>query len=457
VKTIWKTLNSTRFVIVLLILLAVASIAGIALGERFPTGFPDAEARYRSEFGDRGFALLTTLGAFAPYKSFWFQGLLGMLAASLIACSVTRLRVTVRSALAISFRRTPDEIEHLQPHARIALAGNASIAPAAGSAPTVLEDALRRRGFRVRSETHGERVAFAASRGGAAHFGPYLTHLGLILLIFGGMISGYAGREETVWLAPGESWPGMGRGFTATLVDFKVPRTESGQPMQYYSTIEVNDPERGTYQKEVSVNHPLRHRGVSLYQSSFRALPGHVSSATFALGDASEPIVVAANKPLTLPDGRTIAIDDFVSDFRIGENGVESASDEMRNPAVKVALLDGESIVETQWLFIKHPGFRHGDSRLGDLRAVSVEPLYATGLSARTSPGGALIWAGMCIASFGLILSFYLTHRRVWAVVDPGAIYLAGTAGSRGDVFQRELADLKRAVAAALLERKVAA
>lgn len=129
----------------------------------------------------------------------------------------------------------------------------------------------------------------------------------------------------------------------------------------------------------------------------------------------------------------------------------------MRNPAVSVALREGDTIVEKQWLFINHPGFRHGDSRLGDLRAVSVEPLYATGLSARTSPGGALIWAGMAIASLGLILSFYLTHRRVWAVVDPSAIYLAGTAGSRSEVFQRELADLKRAVAAALLERKVAA
>ncbi len=456
-RTIWKTLNSTRFVIVLLMLLAVASIAGIALGERFPTGFPGAEERYRSEFGDDGFMLLGALGAFAPYKSLWFQGLLGTLAASLIACSVTRLRVTVRSALAITFRRTPDEIEHLEPHARISLAGNASIAPVAANVPTVLEDALRRRGFRVRSETHGERVAFAASRGGAAHFGPYLTHLGLILLIVGGMISGMSGKEETVWLAPGESWPGMGRGFSATLADFKVPRNETGQPTQYFSTIEVSDPERGTFQKEVSVNHPLRHRGVSLYQSSFRALPGRIASATLALGDASEPIVVTADALLTLPDGRTIAIDNFVSDFRIGENGVESASDEMRNPAVSVALRDGDTIVETQWLFIKHPGFRHGDSRLGDLRAVAVEPLYATGLSARTSPGSSLIWAGMAIASLGLVLSFYLTHRRVWAVVDPGAIYLAGTAGSRRDAFQRELAELKRAVAAALVERKVAA
>lgn len=106
---------------------------------------------------------------------------------------------------------------------------------------------------------------------------------------------------------------------------------------------------------------------------------------------ATEPIVVTADEAFTLPDGRTIAIDGFVSDFRIGHNGVESASDEMRNPAVSVALREGDTIVEKQWLFINHPGFRHGDSRLGDLRAVSVEPLYETGLDLTRAVAAALL------------------------------------------------------------------
>ena len=93
-------------------------------------------------------------------------------------------------------------------------------------------------------------------------------------------------RDRQVWLAPGESWAGMDRGFTIRLVDFAIPRNERGDILQYRATIELEDPVRGDRSQVVSVNHPLRHAGVSFYQSSYRALDDQVGrDAVISVGN----------------------------------------------------------------------------------------------------------------------------------------------------------------------------
>ena len=441
-KTLWRLLNSTRFVIVLVILLAIASIAGIVLGELLPVDGYGAEAHYRARFGDRNFTLLAGLGAFSPFRSFWFHGLLALLAASLIACSVNRLRTTVRAALGVTFRRSPSELLSLKQHARVAL-GAGTPAPD----PAAVRHALRRHGYAVRVEERGEQIALAASRGGLNRFGPYLTHIGLLALIGGGMVSGILGRSEQVWLAPGETWSGMDRGFSVRLTDFAIPRNDRGEILQYRATIEVSDPKRGDRTQVISVNHPLRHAGVSFYQSSYQVLPDQVGRVELRVGNAPAPITVPFREPYTLPDGRRIVVEEFVADFRLSEGRVVSASRELKNPAVKIALdPSGDPPGEfadalapsSIWLFQRHPDFRHAGMPLSDLVLTGVEPAYATGLMVRTSPGAGLIWAGFVIATLGLLLSFYVTHRRLWVVIDGEAITMAGiTSGNRAD-FKRE-------------------
>jgi cytochrome c biogenesis protein len=449
-NALWKTLNSTRFVIILLILLAVASIGGIILGERFPVGFYGAEEHYRNQLGDGTFKLFLTLGVFHPFRSFWFHSLLFLLSASLVACSVSRLRVTVKAARGLNFRRSPGELMSLRHHARLALADGAEV-----DADTVGK-ALRRRGFSVRRAPDGENTALAASRGGLSRTGPYLTHLGLLLLIFGGIASGLLGRSETAWLEPGESWSGFGRDFSIQLTDFTVPKSERGEVMQYYSELEVDDPEKGYFTQTISVNHPLRHRGVSFYQSSYRTLPRRLRSATLAVGEMRTPVTLPFGEPTELADGRTVAVEDFFADFRMTAGGPTSASSELRNPAARLTLYEGEAAVESQWLFLHHPDFHHGNSSLGDVNLAGVEPLYATGLQVRTSPGNPLIWAGFVVATLGLVFSFYMTQRKIWVVLEPDAVYLAGLSSGNRDAFTREFAAIKKTVAG-VIPRSLAA
>lgn len=449
-KALWKTLNSTRFVIILLILLAVASIGGIVLGEKFPVGFYGAEEHYRAKYGDRTFETLAALGVFQPFRSFWFHTLLALLSASLVACSVSRLRVTVKTALGLHFRRSPGELMSLKQHARLALADGASVDA------EKIGRALRRRGFAVRRAPGAEGAALAASRGGLSRTGPYLTHVGLLLLICGGIASGILGRSEWVWLEPGATWSGMGKDFTIKLARFEVPQSTRGEIMQFNSTVEVSSAERGDFTQTISVNHPLRLGGVSFYQSSYKTLPGRLASADLRIG-AGKVVTVPFTTRTTLPDGRTIAVDQFVADFRMTADGIVSASDELNNPAARVVLYDGEEAAAAQWLFRDHPEFGHAESRLGDVTLAGVTPLYTTGLQARTSPGSPLIWAGFVIATLGLIFSFYLTHRKVWVVIEPGAVYVAGLSSGNRDAFRREFATIEKSIAAVIEQQRKAA
>lgn len=453
---LWRSLNSTRFVIFLLIALALASILGVLLTEKFPTSFYGAEQHYRAEYGDRMFESMVSLGIFNPFRSFWFHSLLLTLSASLIACSITRLRVTVRAALGTTFRRSADDVMALKLHARIPLGERTARTDENASVLGQVKRALQHRRYAVHVEPQDHRTAIAASRGSISHAGPYLTHVGLLLLLVGGVVSGLGGRSETVWLEPGEQWNGMDRGFSARLVNFEVPRNDRGEVLQYISEIEVIDNERGGYTQKVTVNHPLRHRGVSLYQSSFRAVPGRLAAARFSVGDADGAIDVPFGEAFTLPDGRSITLTDFVSDFRIVDGQVASASDKMRNPAVRVVLNEAGHQHGAQWLFLNHPDFNHSNSALADLRILDVVPLYATGLNARTSPGDSLIWAGFVFASIGLLLSFYLTHQRFWVVVEPQAVFLGGIPG-RGEAIRREFNAVRQAITSALAERKATA
>ena len=449
-RALWKTLNSTRFVIILLILLAVASIGGIVLGEKFPVGFYGAEEHYRAKYGDRSFETLAALGVFQPFRSFWFHTLLALLSASLVACSVSRLRVTVKTALGLHFRQSPAELMSLKQHARLALADGAS------ANAEKIGRALRRRGFAVRRAPGTDGTALAASRGGLSRTGPYLTHVGLLLLIFGGMASGILGRSEWVWLEPGETWSGMGKDFSIKLARFEVPENARGEIMQFNSTVEVTTPDRGSFTQTIAVNHPLRLDGVSFYQSSYKALPGRAASVDLKVGAGGVESVPFAT-PTTLADGRTIAVDQFVADFRMTADGIVSGSDELRNPAVRVVLNAGGEAAGARWLFLHHPEFGHAESSLGDLALAGVTPVYSTGLQARTSPGSPLIWAGFVIATLGLVFSFYLTHRKVWVVMEPDAVYVAGLSSGNRDAFRREFAAIEKAIAATIDQQRKAA
>ncbi len=118
------------------------------------------------------------------------------------------------------------------------------------------------------------------------HTGFVMAHVGVVLLLVGSLISLHFGLDANLALYEGESssWlEGAPAGGSATapperirlpfevaLLDFHSDHYPgSRMAATYESLVRVDDPEAGTFEHRISMNHPLRYRGYVFFQSSY--------------------------------------------------------------------------------------------------------------------------------------------------------------------------------------------
>ena len=65
------------------------------------------------------------------------------------------------------------------------------------------------------------------------------------------------------------------------------------------------------------------------------------------------------------------------------------------------------------------------------------------GIQVRKDRSDYLIWVGSALLIGGLLVTFWVPRRRLWAKITPASTYLAGQAGHLVR-FDRELADIAR-------------
>jgi cytochrome c biogenesis protein len=179
--------------------------------------------------------------------------------------------------------------------------------------------------FSYREESRGEELNLAGQRSGVGHFGPILSHLGLLALVVGGILSSVGGYKTEVSGLPGDvvkdpafdfsvridsfsivyyplgigQWvlvdgSGMGKivdkdksgqfkvelspeeGSTVTQTmeasrlhnQFDI-QSDRGNIKSYITVLTVLDQDREALHQRIEVNHPLRYKGFRFYQASF--------------------------------------------------------------------------------------------------------------------------------------------------------------------------------------------
>ncbi len=100
-------------------------------------------------------------------------------------------------------------------------------------------------------------------------YGPDLIHLGLLLLIAGGIVTSVARQEKLVWLAEGEQ-AALSGSYAVRLVRFEFQKYEDGSPKDWISTVSLERDEKIEVSSfPIEVNRPLRVAGMRIYQSSW--------------------------------------------------------------------------------------------------------------------------------------------------------------------------------------------
>jgi cytochrome c biogenesis protein len=480
----WREYRSMRTALVLLVVLAAASI----LGSLFPQEglSPQRVDQYFSDHPALA-PVLERLGMFDVFGSAWYMAIYLALLGALVACLVPRTRALVR----VLRSRPPRGGDLARYRTRASFQTPASPDQAMAAARRV----LRRSRYRLAAHDGGE---LAGEKGFLREAASMLFHVSLLVLLIGlayGKGYGYRGQAAIV---EGETWanarvgydnfsPGRFFGpehlapFQLRLDAFTNSFYPNNTPREFASQVTAFDLDGQRLQSQrVAPNRPMTVDGVRIFQSDY----GYVPVVRVQGKDGKD--LVAAQEVLTLRDPAsewsTGAVRVTRASPQVGLEltmftGLETAPNcpggapfcndpRLVRPVLVVLAYQGDlqanraqSVFTLDRSRLELLGDRPlllvpGQSKaLANGMVVSFTDLkqYSVFTLAR-DPGVPVVAVAAGLLLCGLVPSLYVTRRRVWVRAAPdGAggtqVELAGLALQGKAAFEGELARLAQQVA----------
>ena len=176
-------------------------------------------------------------------------------------------------------------------------------------------------------------------------------------------------------------------------------------------------------QKEIEVNGPLHYKGITFYQASYQPFKDFLFS-----------IVVNGEKPVSFTGEFQNEIKWAEKNVSFGIINIESVRDQANR--LKIWFNDESGEPSQFWM------------KTGDVVEIirgernysfTAKQRYATGLQVAKDPGVWLVYLGFGCMIMGLYMAFFMSHRRIWLVIEPGQndtqIHLKGTANKNASGF----------------------
>lgn len=454
-KALWTLFSSMKTAIVLLLLLAIVSILGTVIEQK------SVPEMYVMRYGEGKYAFLKALGLTDVYNSGWYKLLLSLIGINLLVCSINRFGMT--------WRRVTAPAVDIAVEAISALPGSEIISSTHSPEESLrkVDAALKSESYRVSSgQVEGDQVVHAA-RGNAGLWGPYLTHVSILIIFIGSIFGRAVGFEGYATIVEGRSTSTYERGdehkaenlgYRVSLNDFKIEYDQDHNPTAYKSDLSVYEAERQVARKVIGVNHPLTYRGVSFFQSDY-GLEGLILKITSPDGFVTEwPVQIESQFS---PGGKefmisgmpmkevkhggkkiTMFVHDMAVDYSEERDGNFSAMSLPLNPAVKIMANANFPENKDLKLWDKLEWLQVGQSEESNgFKIELTDAVMSTGLQVSKNPGIPILYAGFILLMVGIFLSFYITRSIVRVRVSAGdggtTIYLASGSRSGGAAYER--------------------
>jgi len=432
----WRLFTSVRFALLLISVLAIGCFLGVIISQ-VPIELSGSRAdvaqwmeqQARPRYGNFT-NVLSQVGLFDVFHAPWFRASLVLLTVAIVICTLNRFpaiyqtTVKAKPVVATGFVRS-------------ARYRSAFTLPAG---PEALVSALRHRRYRVTQTVVGNTLHLYADKNGWAKYLTFVSHLGLIMFMFGGMLTNVLGYQRFLVIPDGQSLPiysvfhpeqmqVLNRGFT-------VEYYEDGRPKDYYSDLTVFKGGQEVASGRIRVNEPMDYGDFRFHQNSFGPTVAlevrkaddqqMLFSDTMVLGQAFGMVpfdtisipttdfnaIVALTAGNTATDIRggtyvrggeaaQLAVMGFSGDPTVSPNG---------QPDFVVKLAPGQTVTE-HGLTFKFDGIH-----------------YFSGVVARKDPGATFIWLAAFMFVPALWVTFWMSRRRIWVQITNGEAHLAGMA-----------------------------
>ncbi|MBA3778915.1 MAG: cytochrome c biogenesis protein ResB [Chloroflexi bacterium] len=451
----WRTLTSVRFAVLQIIVLAVAGLIGTMVRQvpsfalkspaDYARAMADEHARYDPitilglNVGPGLVNLFDTLGFFRIFSAPWFTVLMTLLVISIVVCTIDRTPRLWRGVRHVRVEQPPAFFDPRLPQ-RAHL-------PADAVSQEELAAVLRGRRFRLRRAVGGP----AADRDGETFvmgdrnqyfkMATLFTHLGLILFLTGGLVTGAFGYETVLFVGEGQTAPVQPVGTPHNLLvknhRFEAPTRPNGTFADFWTDLAVYRDGAEIARKTIRVNDPLSAGGFVFHQNTFGP------AAALEIRDPSGELVwtgpvLLSGKLLELPQGfMTIPGSD------LGLLALLFRDESGQAVLGLQGLAQPDPSAESRTVFLTRlaVGQATDPAATAGYRIRWTGADAFTGMVVKNDPGQGLIWLAYLSLMAGLVLTFYFPRRRVWARFTDEGVDLAMAADRYVDA-RREFSGL---------------
>jgi len=433
---IYDLFRSLKLTISLLILLAILSIIGTLITQNA------TRLEYVQRYGNGLYEVLNFFNLFDMYHSWWFSAILLFLVINLITCTIHRL-----PGILSQISRGSGEVEDRMLKA-IPYVEKVQIRNPAKQVENI--QSFLKKWFKSWKQIETEKaVTLFSEKGRFSRLGVPITHLSILIILIGGILGSLYGFRGHVEILEGETVDRIFLrikdeevpkpiGFSVRCDEFNITyydlKGAEKHVKEYTSILTILENGKEVFKKTVQVNHPLHYNGLAFYQSNY----GAIHDVTFGIqwkGEKGKAFFKAL-------EGTAVPVPNTNLIIRVLQY-----TQEVHNfgEGVQVVLFKPNQEPRPFWLLRKFPQL---DQQRDDEFLLTFEGFAEkeyTGLSVTKDPGVWVVWIGCGLMIFGLIVSFFFSHQKIWVRIprSPGGeIVFAGSANKNRVGFEKTFGEL---------------
>lgn len=389
------------------------------------------------------------------------------LAASLAACTYTRQIPMVKVARRWRYITSSARFASLDASSRMQ-------APEAHGRARSIAKELATRGYRVffDAASAGDEAKAYAFKGLSGRLGPIGVHASLLLILFGASYGALASWKGNVFLPGGTdvmvsevmrpagvlstSFPALDSRLRVD--DFRIAYTPDGKVDQFYADVALDMPgsEAPEPATTISVNAPLRGRGLTVYQGEWKVAAVRVQArpVTPPLNEETgvQP-APAAWREIALPmaplrsGGGAAGGERYGAFVPLDDDDVGASAAARRGGALYGASLVARDLQQVaiygpdgNFVGVRRPG-SNKPIVVGGTEIIVNELRGAAGLDLKVDPGVPYVYAGFAGLLVTVFVS-YVSHSQIWLWQDGDELFVGGTSNRAKLALLKELEEV---------------
>jgi len=411
-------ISSLKFAIFLLIFIAIASSLGTFIPQE--KGLQEYFDLYDSTpfLGFLNGEKIIKLQLNHIYTSLWFLLSLFLLCLSLALSSFRKQIPTLKSSLKWVDYKKKEKYENLKLNCKWETNNNNQLI-------TKANQILKKDGWDILLNEN----TISARKGVFGRFGPILVHFGLIILLIGSTYGNFSRQSLEEYLIPNETIDlindNSNKKLSLKLNNFYIDREDNGVPKQFTSNIEIfSENESESFKKETSVNHPIRYKGLTIYQAdwSISNLILKIDNITYQLQLKPVPEIGEQIWGIVIELGEKIKKNYLLT---------------INNEYGPIKIFDTDNFSETD-IYLKQKGTEINSSQIEFIQAIP-----SSGLIIKNDPSIPIIYCSFIFIIFGASLSLIPT-KRLWIMNDKESnyLYMGGLCNKNLSGFETEFMNL---------------